>query len=60
MQDGKPRFSEMMNLRLTTPLADAIKRAAGKRVQTHSDYVRAATVERLRADGIEIGERGAA
>ncbi|WP_156402658.1 MULTISPECIES: hypothetical protein [unclassified Bradyrhizobium] len=54
MQDGKTRFSEMMNLRLTTPLADAIKRGADKRVQTYADYVRAATVERLRADGIEI------
>lgn len=58
--DAKTRFSEQMNLRLTTPLADAIRRGADKRVQTHSDYVRTATVERLRADGIEIGERGAA
>ncbi|MET4493480.1 hypothetical protein [Bradyrhizobium sp. LA7.1] len=59
MQEGKARFSEMMNVRLTSPLAQAIKRGADKRVQTYADYVRAATVERLRADGIEI-ERGAA
>jgi hypothetical protein len=58
--DAKTRFSEQMNLRLTTPLADAIKRGADKRVQTYADYVRTATVERLRADGIEIDQRGAA
>lgn len=52
--DAKTRFCEQMNLRLTTPLADAIKRGADKRVQTYADYVRTATVERLRADGIEI------
>ncbi|QOZ67154.1 hypothetical protein [Bradyrhizobium arachidis] len=59
MQEGKTRFGARMNLRLTEPLADAIKRAADKRVQTYADYVRTATVERLGADGIEI-ERGAA
>jgi hypothetical protein len=60
MDDGRNRFCEQMNLRLTTTLADAIRRGADRRVQTYADYVRSATVERLRADGIEIGDRGAA
>jgi hypothetical protein len=60
MHEGKTRFGTQMNLRLTTPLAEAIRRGADKRVQTFADYVRTATVERLRADGIEIDQRGAA
>lgn len=60
MQDGETRFCEKMNLRLTTPLAEAIKKGADRRVTTYTDFVRGAIVERLRADGIEIGERGAA
>lgn len=53
------RFSAVLRIRAPEHFTDAIDRAADKRVQSRSDYVRAAVLDRLRADGVEI-ERGVA
>ena len=53
------RFSAVLQIRAPEYFADAVDRAADKRVQSRSDYVRSAVLDRLRADGIEV-ERGAA
>lgn len=53
------RFSAVLQIRAPEHFAEAVDRAADRRVQSRSDYVRAAVLERLRADGIEV-ERGVA
>ncbi|MCK1578562.1 ribbon-helix-helix protein, CopG family [Bradyrhizobium sp. 168] len=53
------RFSALLQIRAPEYFTEAVDRAADRRVQSRSDYVRAAVLDRLRADGIEV-ERGAA
>lgn len=48
------RFSAVLQIRAPEHFADAIDRAADRRVQSRSDYVRAAVLDRLRLDGIDI------
>lgn len=54
------RFNAMFQIRTTENLADAVERAADKRVQTRSDYIRTAIVDRLQADGIDLNSLGGA
>ncbi|MFA9295799.1 hypothetical protein V3G65_25840, partial [Escherichia coli] len=47
------RFDDSMTVRLPASIPQAVKRAAARRGQKDAEYVRAALVSALKADGIE-------
>ena len=47
------RYDKLLQIRAPVVLSDAIDRAADHRLQSKSEYIRGAVVDRLRADGIE-------
>ena len=47
------RMTETLNVRVPMRLADALERAAADKLQTRSEYVRQAVLDRLRRDGVE-------
>jgi hypothetical protein len=53
------RYSTLLQIRAPEYFTAALDRAADQRVTSRSDYIRAAVLDRLRADGIQV-DRGAA
>lgn len=51
--DSAPRFDKMLQIRAPESLADALDAAADKKLTSRSDYIRAALLERLKADGLD-------
>ena len=51
------RFDRLLQIRAPEVLSDAIDRAADSRLQSKSEYIRMAVVDRLKADGIEPTHR---
>ena len=47
------RFDKLLQIRAPESLSDAIDTAADSRLQSKSDYIRTAVMERLRGDGID-------
>jgi Arc/MetJ-type ribon-helix-helix transcriptional regulator len=48
-------MSETLNIRVPELLVDAIARAAAGRMQSKSEFVRQALLDRLQRDGIDVG-----
>jgi hypothetical protein len=48
------RCDQLIQLRAPEFFRNALDRAAGKRLTSRSDYIRAALLDRLRADGIDF------
>jgi hypothetical protein len=53
------RYDKLLQIRAPEVLSDAIDRAADNRLQSKSEYIRMAVVDRLKADGIEPAHVGA-
>jgi hypothetical protein len=47
------RCDRLLQLRVPAFLTKALDRAADKRLTSRSDYIRAALLDRLRADGVD-------
>jgi hypothetical protein len=54
------RFPRYIQFRAPEKLPDVIAAAASKRLTTSSEYARQAIIERLKTDGLDIGELSAA
>ena len=52
------RFSELLRVRCPAALPAAIEKAATKNMMTASEYIRRSVVDRLKADGINLGVEG--
>jgi hypothetical protein len=48
------RYDKLLQIRAPVALSDAIDRAADNRLQSKSEYIRTAVVDRLKADGMEL------
>jgi hypothetical protein len=48
------RFDRLLQIRAPEVLSVAIDSAAGRRFQSKSDYIRAAVIDRLHVDGIDV------
>jgi hypothetical protein len=46
-------MTETLNIRVPDRLVDALARAAADRLQSRSEYVRQAVLDRLRRDGVD-------
>jgi hypothetical protein len=51
--DHDPKFQRLVQFRAPGSLSDAIDAAAGKHLQSKSEYIRRSVVERLQADGFD-------
>ena len=47
-------IAQLLQIRAPEHFTAALDRAADKRVTSRSDYIRAAVLDRLKADGIEV------
>ncbi len=48
------RFDKLLQIRAPECLSDAIDAAAGRHLQSKSEYIRHSLINRLKADGIDI------
>ena len=56
MSSSTRRFLTDFHMRVPLDFADAVARAAGKRLTSRSDYIRGAVLDRLRADEIDVND----
>ena len=47
------RYGKLLQIRAPEVLPDAIDRAADNRLQSKSEYIRGAVIDRLRSDGVD-------
>jgi hypothetical protein len=52
VRDNEIKHSALIKTRAPVALRDAVKRAAGCKMTSGSEYVRQAILERLKADGV--------
>jgi hypothetical protein len=51
--DHEPKFQKLVQFRAPESLSDMIEAAAGRHLQSRSEYIRRGVVERLQADGFD-------
>jgi hypothetical protein len=59
MAHERTRYDTLLQIRAPEHFTAALDRAVEKRVTNRSDYIRAAVLDRLRADGVEMDQAGA-
>ena len=53
MKHERNRFDKLLQIRAPECLSDAIDAAAGRCLQSKSEYIRRSVIDRLKADGID-------
>jgi hypothetical protein len=57
--DDTTRFTDSLRVRCPASLPAAIDKAASRHLMTSSEYIRRSVIDRLKADGIDPGQRDA-
>jgi metal-responsive CopG/Arc/MetJ family transcriptional regulator len=54
MKHERPAYDALLQVKTPKSFASALDRAADSHMMSRSDFIRAALVDRLRADGIDV------
>jgi hypothetical protein len=53
-QHDRPEYDTLIQTRAPKAFANALSRAAARRMVTRSDYIRMTLADRLKVDGVEV------
>jgi metal-responsive CopG/Arc/MetJ family transcriptional regulator len=59
MKHERPAYDALLQVKTPKSFANALDKAADSHMMSRSDFIRAALVDRLRADGIDVAQAAA-